>query len=247
MMFSVIFLVLLFYFRVGVSKGLSYASHTVFRPVLFLGNNIGQGFSNLGSYFYSKKSLHLENENLKSQILESEADRANYISVVDENFKLKEILGRKKENQIMLVSAILTKPNSSLYDTLVIDVGTNQGVVVNQKVFGLGNIPIGKIAETYANSSKVILYSNPGEKTEVVIAGKDTYMQVVGRGGGNFEILLPKDFVIENGTEVVLPGITLHVLATVVKTISDPRDSFVKALLVSPVNIQSLKFVEVEK
>jgi len=34
---------------------------------------------------------------------------------------------------------------------------------------------------------------------------------------------------------------------TVETIISDPRDSFQKALLVSPVNIQEIKFVEVEK
>ncbi len=130
---------------------------------------------------------------------------------------------------------------------MIIDAGVNQGVIINQKVFALGNIPIGKIAETYMNSSKVLLYSNPGEKTEVAITGKNTFIEVIGRGGGNFEILLPKDFNIENGTEVVLPGITPRVLGTVVKTISDPRDAYVKALLVSPVNIEDLRFVEIER
>jgi cell shape-determining protein MreC len=180
---------------------------------------------------------------------ENEARIANYNTVLDENNKLKEILGRAPEQigNRMLVAAILAKPNRSLYDTLIIDAGANQGVVVNQRVFALGNIPIGRIAESYADSSKVILYSNPEEKTGIVVDGRGIFMQIVGRGGGNFEILLPKDLTLDNGTEVSLPGITPYIVGTVVKTISDPRDSFVKALLVSPVNIQSLDFVEVEK
>jgi cell shape-determining protein MreC len=244
---GIVALFFLFCFRVGISNGLSYVGHSIFRPILILGNNIGSGFSNMGSFFSSKKSLYFENENLKSQILQSQADRANYLSVVDENLKLKEILGRKADSQNLLVSAILSKSNRSIYNTLIIDAGVNQGVIINQKVFALGNIPIGKIAETYTNSSKVLLYSNPGEKTEVAITGKNTFIEVIGRGGGNFEILLPKDFNIENGTEAVLPGITPRVLGTVVKTISDPRDAYVKALLVSPVNIEDLKFVEIER
>jgi hypothetical protein len=141
----------------------------------------------------------------------------------------------------------------------------NQGVIEGQKVFALGNISIGYIAEVYANSSKVVLFSNPGEKTEVVISlgslndsqngtlpideqnGRDVFMQLVGRGGGNFEIVLPKSIILPNGTEAVLPGITPYVLGTVQATLSDSRDSFQKALLSIPINIQELKFVEVEK
>ncbi|MEK7572624.1 MAG: rod shape-determining protein MreC [Patescibacteria group bacterium] len=244
---GIIVFILLFYFRVSIFNGLSYISHAIFRPVLILGNNLGQKFSNIGQFLKNKKSILLENESLKSQILASQADRANYASILDENDKLKEVLGRKKQNQNMLLAAILSKPNRSVYDTLIIDVGINQGAAINQKVFALGNMPIGKISETYANSSKVVLYSSPGEKTEVIITGRDIFMQVIGRGGGNFEMILPKDFNLDNGTEVVLPGITPRILGTVIKIISDPRDAFVKALLVSPVNIQELKFVEVEK
>jgi len=60
-------------------------------------------------------------------------------------------------------------------------------------------------------------------------------------------MILPRDFVLEKGNEVVLPGITPYVLGIVQSILSDPRDSFQKALLVSPVNIQELKFVEVEQ
>lgn len=246
-MFGIIILSFSFFYRTSVSVGFSSASHFLFRPFLVFGNTISRSFSNTSYFFNSKKALYRENENLKLEILQSEADRANYLSVLDENIKLKEILGRKKEGHNMVVASILSKPNRSIYDTIIVDVGTKQGVDINQRVFALGNIPIGKISEVYLNSSKVVLFSNREEKTEVLINGKDTYMQVVGRGGGNFEIILPKDFNLENGTEIILPGITPYVLGIVAKTISDPRDAFGKALVVSPVNIQSLKFVGIEQ
>ena len=244
---GVIALFLVFYFHTGIFNGLSSVASFVFRPVIVLGRNVGGEISNIGSIFHNRKSLTLENEDLKSQILQSEADRANYASVLDENNKMKEILGRKSQTINIILSAILSKPNQSPYDTLVIDVGTEQGILAGQKVFALGNLPIGYISEVYANSSKVILFSNPGEKTEVLISGKDVFMELVGRGGGNFEMVLPRDFVLPVGAEVVLPGIDSYVLGTVQTIISDPRDSFQKALLASPVNIQELKFVEVEK
>jgi len=197
-----------------------------------------------------------------------------------DDFKIKEILGRKGEKTNMILASFLSKPNQSLYDTFIIDVGAKDGILVGQRVFALGNVPIGRVVEVNPNTAKVILYSNPGEKTEVVISSKqilptsgsdgsttpsasntttseggpaspsqggDAFMQVTGRGGGNFEMVLPRDFVLEKGAEAVLPGITPLVLGTVQTIISDPRDSFQKALLLSPVNIFEIKFVEVEK
>jgi cell shape-determining protein MreC len=243
----VVILFVVFYFRTGILNILSSATHFVFRPVLVLGENIGNGFSNIRLILHNRKTLLIENENLKSQISESEADRANYASVVDENNKMKEILGRKGENQDFVLASILSKPNKSPYDTFVVDIGANSGVVVGEKVFALGNIPVGKIAEVYGDSSKIILYSSPGEKMDVIVSLRDVTMQLVGRGGGNFEMILPRDFVIEKGAEVVLPGFTSQVVGVVQTILSDPRDSYQKALLSSPVNIFQLKFVEVEK
>jgi cell shape-determining protein MreC len=251
----VVLLIFLFYFRAGVWRGLSSATHFIFHPVLTLGKNIGNGFSNIGVVFSSKVALTKENEDLKSQILASEADRANYTSVVDENNQMKDTLGRKAGNANLILGSILSKPNRSPYDTLVIDIGTNYGILIGQKVFALGNIPIGKIGAVYSNSAEVTLYSSPGEKTDVVVplghsltgeAG-NVYMQLVGRGGGNFEMILPRDFVLTKGAEVVLPGISSEVVGVVQTILSDPRDSYQKALLVSPVNIFQLKSVEIEK
>lgn len=254
-----IFIVILFvliFFKSSIFYGFSYTSSLILRPVLILGNNLGKKLLDVGSYFYSKNSLFLENEDLKSKLSEQETRISNYNSILDENLKIKEILGRKQEKTAMILAGILSKPNQSPYDTLVIDTGIKNGMLVGQKVFALGNVPIGRIAEVYANTAKVILYSSPGEKIEVVIGGKatttssslggDTFMQIIGRGAGNFEMILPRDFILEKGTEVVLPGIVPYIIGTVQTIISDPRDSFQKALLTSPVNIQELKFVQVE-
>ena len=245
--FSIVVLFCFVYFNAEIFNGLSIVSSVVFRPVLVFGRNVGGEVSNISSIFHNRKSLMIENEDLKIQILNSQADRANYAGVVEENNQMKEILGRKKEIVNMILAGILNKPNQSLYDTLLIDAGTEQGIITGQRVFALGNVPIGYVAEVYDDSSKVVLFSNPGEKTEVVINGQNVFMEAVGRGGGNFEMILPRDFVLPIGTEVDLPGVNSLILGTVQTIISDPRDAFQKALLASPINIQQQKFVEVER
>lgn len=244
--FSLVFISTLFYFRNPLFSSLSFVSHVVFRPVFVLQNKLSSSLTNWGVVFSSKSSLVEENQNLKLKLKESNAFLLNYDSLFEENIKIKEILGRKEEKKDMLLSAILSKPNQSPYDTLVIDVGINDGIETGDLVFALGDLPIGRIFFTYPNSSKVVLFSNSGEKTEVVLTGQDVFMQIVGRGGGNFEMILPRDFILEKGSAVVLPGISSYVVAIVDTVLSDPRDSFTKVLLTSPVNIQELKFVQIE-
>ena len=240
-------LFVLFYFRAGIFKGLSYVAGAVFKPVLVAGSNVGNTFTNISTYFASKNSLTKENEDLKLKLSDKDAQMANYNVLLDENNKLKNVLERKNTKVNFILSAILAKPNQSPYDTLIIDAGNNQGASAGDLVFALGNIPIGRVSEVGPNSSKVILFSSPGEKTEVVIEGRDVFTTITGRGGGNFEMIVPRDFTLEKGTTVVLPGITPYVVGIVQTIVSDPRDAFTKALLVSPVNIFELKFVEVQK
>ena len=130
---------------------------------------------------------------------------------------------------------------------MIIDIGENSGLLVGSRVFAYGNIPIGRVDTVYSDTSKVVLYSNNQEKTEVSLEGRDTFLQIVGRGGGNFEMILPRDFSITEGASVFLPGVYSYVIAKVETVISDPRDSFTKAILSSPVNINELRFVQVQK
>ncbi len=246
--FSYFFVVLiLIYFRIPVFNKLSAVTHFFSRPVLVAGNNIGENFSGVISFFISKSSLMAENENYRNQYNEMNTKVVNYNAVLDENLKLKEILGRKNEKVNMVLANILAKPNQSPYDTLIIDIGSNENLVVGDLVFAYGNVPFGHIKEVYGSSSKVVLFTNKGEETEVTISGKDIFMTVIGRGGGNFEMNLIKDLDIVIGTEVVLRGLTPYVVGTVVSILTDPRETFDKVLLSSPVNIQELRFVEIKK
>jgi len=60
--------------------------------------------------------------------------------------------------------------------------------------------PSGRISDIYQNSSKVILYSNAGETTQAVYSSPfhdttlngNVFVDLIGRGGGNFEMVMPK-------------------------------------------------------
>ncbi len=253
-----LFFAVLFYFKTGIWSGLSYVSGEIFRPVLVLGNNTSGKFRNLGAYLAFKSSLQNENEALWSKLSEADAKILNYDLLRTENESLKEILGRIKDERKIILSAVLSKPNQSTYDTLLIDAGEDKGIKAGDMVFALGDIPIGRVGAVTPNTSKIVLFSSAEEKTQAVVgpsparppvsgAGGNTFYELVGRGGGNFEMILPRDIVIQKGGEAVMPGLYPYVLAKVETTISDPRDPFTKVLLISPINIQEIKFVQIEQ
>lgn len=240
---------ILFYFRGPIFGGASAAAGEIFRPALFLGQKVGGVSENLRAYFSSKAGLYAENEKLKQDLAMLNAQMADHQVLALENENLKNVLARAPKNKNLLLAAILAKPPRSAYDTIVLDAGAREGIKAGAKVYAYGEVPIGRIDSVSEDISKVVLYSTAGERTQVVlpVAGKsDVFWELAGRGGGNFEMILPRDFVLSPGDTAVAPGIAPFAIAAVKTLLSDPRDPFKKALLASPVNIQALKFVEVE-
>ena len=164
-----------------------------------------------------------------------------------ENTQLKESLGRWQEDRNIIISSVLAKPNFSPYDSIIIDIGENYNIKIGDKVYSGPNILIGEVDQVYKNSSLVLLYSNPGKKTSVLIDGLNTNIEIIGRGGGNFEMTTPVDLYVEKGKSVLSPSINPEVVAIVGDVISSPNDPVKKFILSAPVNVQNLKWVEVKK
>lgn len=239
-----LFLIFFIYFSSPVFNFLSSSLNKVSRPFLILTNNIGARMYNFSVLFADKKTLILENQNLKNELNEQKSLIEEYNILAKEVIDLKEILGRVDENKEFVLATILKKPG--IFDTLILDIGEDKGIKETNLVFAYGNIPIGYVKEVYPKSSLVYLFSKTGEKVNALVQSRNIYLDVIGRGGGNFEIILPRDLVLEKGENLLLPNLKSYTIAKVDSIISDPRDSFQKALLISPINIQELRFVEVE-
>jgi cell shape-determining protein MreC len=217
------------------------------RPIWEAKRSIGSSFYNMNYLFRTKSSISRENHNLIEEISYLRLSMVDYKILKNENDELKEMLGRIPEKNDFLLGNILTKPNYSPYDTLIIDIGINNGVKEGEVVYSNGNIPIGNIAKVYDKTSLVTLFTNPGQKTEGSINDVNASVELIGRGGGNFEMIIPIELSVQKGTIIYLPGYTSVVLAVVDEVISTPTDPFKKVILSSPVNVQNLKWVEVKK
>lgn len=203
--------------------------------------------SDLGYLVKTKESVYKENESLVQENMNLLNSMVDYQIVKNENDQLKELLGRIPVKSSFVVANILTKPNHSFYDSIIIDVGTNNGIELGNKVYVDSKIPVGEISKIYSDTSLVTLYSNPNQITEGVIDGSNATVELMGRGAGNFEMTIPLDLSSEKGTMVTLPGLSGEIVAVIDGIVSSVNEPVKKVILHSPVNIQSVKWVEVKK
>jgi cell shape-determining protein MreC len=195
-------------------------------------------------FITSKESLVRENLKLKEEMAKLRAQQLVFQAVLGENRELKENFGRDDLGPVVLAS-ILVRPPASAYDTMVIDRGSESRLAPGLKVI-VGSAALGEIVEMYPSTSLVRLYSAPGEKTEGVLAASGTPVTLLGRGGGTFELRLPRDIAVAAGDIVTLPGSPPLALAVVESVASRPADAYALVLARVPVNIFSMRFVAIQ-
>ena len=238
-------LVLFFYSHIlavlgGVLKFVTY-------PIWVTKNEITEQLINPASFLVSKKQLLISNRQLKKDILEAEMMLADRNNLLKENIELKEILGRVRAPGDLILATVLVKPNVSVYDSLIVDAGKNLDIKRGNKVFAFGNIVIGEVDKVESKMSKVRLYSSAQTQTNVSVGLYNIPAVAIGRGGGDFEIKLPKELNIEEGDPVTIPNINSFVIGSVVMISTSPTDSFQTLLVKSKINLFELRWVGISK
>ncbi|MBU0722984.1 rod shape-determining protein MreC [Patescibacteria group bacterium] len=220
--------------------------HRVATPLWRAGGQTKEVLTPFLSYFTSRRALFVENQNLQQQIDATRAKLADRSFLLHENNALKEKLERSTSTPERILAVILAKPDITLYDTLIIDVGEQNKVSLEDLVM-VENIVMGEIAEVYQTSSKVKLYSSPGVRTPVFVGDSAISTEAIGLGGGNFKIELPQNVDIFVGDSIYMPSISPRVLGIIEHIDEDANNALEEILFRSPISFFSLRFVDVVK
>ena len=232
--------------KVGfVSKNLSQVATSVATPLWKTESYILEQGGIYAMKLNSKEDLIRENKNLREDIALLQAGSLSKERILQENKELKEHLGRYDIEPRSVLSAVLVKPNRSVYDTLIIDVGYSDAVQVGSKVTAYGDVTIGVVEKVYSRTSLVKLFSSPGEDLSVLVGEENIAAIAVGLGGGNFSIELPRGVDVEEGGLISFPSISTSIAGVIELIQVHPSDSFQTILFKSPVNMYQLKWVEV--
>ena len=228
-----------------VAAVIKYSGPFLASPFINLSNSTqNAGVAALG-VLTSKKTIEAENQDLKDQIAKIQTTIDSNKLLTQENADLKELLGRHSKNNSILAT-VLSRPPMSLYDTLVVDVGSSERVSVGDTVLALGIVPIGVVGSVHPHTSTVQLFSSSGQKVDVRI-GKKIQVSAEAQGGGNFLIKLPKGSDVAKGDPISAPLLGVEIFGHVESIETTENDPFIYLRFSLPVNMSELHFLQIDR
>lgn len=237
---STLILILVFVLGALVFSLFSGLTLALFAPLWKAENAFTKNFSNLSSFFSSRREILRENLSLEERVASLELE---LLSVIGSSTKetLMEFAGRRENDGV--VAAVLTSPPQSPYDTIIIDAGSNESIAIDSEVYLPEGVTLGTVSEIFSNRARVNLFSTRNTKTPAIFERGNTTVVLLGIGAGNFKIEVPQDMLVEVGDRILSADISSRLLAVVGDITSEPTNSFKEVLAKSPVNIFNMRFV----
>ncbi len=186
-------------------------------------------------YFEANQSP--EYLNTKITALESENEGLKVFLNANDGLNVKRTRGS--------LFSVAQRPPFSPYDSIVVNGGTENGIQVDDLVFGSQDVLLGYVTAVFPTNSVVTLYSSSGQRQEVYVGTSSEAVVSEGRGGGNFYIKVPSETKISVGDPIVWPSMQNILLGTVNKVDSVPGDAFAYVLFRSLIPIYSIRYVEI--
>lgn len=190
--------------------------------------------------FSSRAALVEENRALEEELARVKIKSDLYDSLRREYYKTTDV---GTSTARLLSARILETPPFSPYDTVLIDIGTTAGVSVGDTVSFDTTVALGFVDTVSSKASRVRLFSSPGYEQEVRVGTNDFVVLAQGKGGGVFEVSVPKEIAVTRNDNVFLS--TGELIGTVKKIVESDAEAFTTAQVVMPQNIFELRTVYV--
>lgn len=209
-------------------------------------NAVSTSFRNTVNMLRDKDALVRENEALKERLSSFDALLASYRTLESSRESLLQSFGRS-DALPGLAAGVLVHPPETPYDILIVDAGESEGVAEGDRVSLPEGGALGAVREALWQESKVALYSSGGEKTQAVLERGGHAVTLVGRGGGTFEVELPREVSVVAGDKVLMPGMRSELVGVVEEVSVEPTDSVQHVLVRGVGNIRSIRFVTIRR
>jgi cell shape-determining protein MreC len=192
-----------------------------------------------------------ENARLRAALASTTALVADRDALYLENLQLKARLGRDADIDAILAGVIM-RPPSTPYDTLMVDAGYAEGVAQGDLASAGGTTLIGRVSDVYKHSSRIVLFSAPGEGYDTLVqlssqGGATVPLHMEGQGSGSLMGQLPANTQVAEGDSILFPGIASGFAGRVSKVTLTQGESFKTVYARLPVDPLMLQYVDVEK
>ena len=240
------FFVVIVFFGTYLQSFFSPLFTRVLSPFFSVGTIIKESIFSALPYLKNKQSLISENERLTKIVDDYSQLRMQYDSLKKELSLINSSRAVQDLENAFFVY-VIRAPDATPYDTFLLSSGEKEGVRVGRKVFLLNSIPIGTITFVYENTSLAKLYGSPGESFLAIIGDKEIRGTATGRGGGNFEMILPHGAEVKLDDEIRIPEISEFPFSKVEDITSTEGGTFIRVLFKAPYSVLGTSVVAVEK
>lgn len=194
-----------------------------------------------------KKVLIAKIKELQNQAVTDQATLVSMQDIQNQNTLLKNELSYVTHPVDIITAQVLDVSSESLYNNMIIDEGSLDGIKIGQLVTSQGTIGLGTVASVSSHTATISLFSGPDFSGDVLLKPENITVPAIGQGGGSFEIHIPQSISVAKGDMIAFPSNPSITIGIVGSIIFDPRNPFQTVLARTPVNIQQLRFVEVVK
>lgn len=211
--------------------------------------SIGYRAREFFSLIFQIGSLRRENQQLANDLISARVDESKMAELSKENDNLKTQLNYKNahpEMKLVLADVIGLDP-TNYFGTLVINRGSDDGVLVGQAVVSLG-VLVGKIDQVSSNTSRVMLINSKDSVVQVMLQDSRTTGVLAGGISGMKLGSIPLDTAITPSESIITSGLGGKLpkgiyVGTAGGEVSVKSDIFKTVEVRSPVNFTKLEYL----
>jgi cell shape-determining protein MreC len=207
----------------------------IFSPVFYISDDLASKSQQFFTQFGDRSELSRENERLSLENAALQAQNATLTQQAATQSVLRTGTG--------ILAGVVVRPPVSPYDTLVVGMGSKDGVTLGMEAFGQGGVPIGIVSSVLSNFSRVTLFSTPDMRTDGWVGHGSIPITLIGAGAGAFRASVSRSANVVVGDSVFVPGPGPLALGSVLRIDSDPISPAVTLRIASAVNPFSLSSV----
>ena len=215
----------------------------IIEPVVFTKSWLQHSQHAVPVYLRDRATLQNELETLRQQVAELHArpEATAYLEAKNEAFGT--FFDQSTEDRI--VAGVLLDARTTPHETMVIDKGSADGVVVDAPVYVDAEHVIGLVSAVSTHQSVVQLLTTAGFESTVYIFGPDIYTTARGLGGGVMQVGVPQGIVLETDDLVVTPSVAGGSIGTIAYIDSTPSQPEQYGYVIGPVALHEIFMVTV--
>ncbi|MHB1316241.1 MAG: rod shape-determining protein MreC [Minisyncoccota bacterium] len=223
---------------------ISSSAITFAKPIWAIRDGIFSGTSSFSNYFSRISTLQKENDDLRNNLYELRVKEFEFNQIKQEYNELKSLVHATSSN-LLIVGRVISKPPFTPYDTFIVDKGSNNGVQVGDFGYINDGLVIGRVTTVNKDNCVVTLFSSGDQSQEFLVSRTGISVLVVGKGGGNFAMFVPKDFDIVIGDTLLEPSHDTSIVAEVYTVNDVAQNSFKMVYARIPQSIFQSKIISI--